>query len=600
MDASFAALRTAGFVHGSVEPSPWRPGKPAVAAAAPAASAPGLRHRFLEAACAPGGAGRLVFLLRQLPREAVASLLEDPACLAALERLALQGPASGLRAVPPGAAASAEPTWPASARPANPVPRLHARIRPMPVPATPAASLPWETPGTPTSLGDLGPRPLCSAGTMTAPFSEAQFHREAARALGPVDAPAERAAVWRRVAARPAEERCRAARAWMGRALWRLAPEEDALYARFRLELLGVGGTQAVYGSPLHPDRVFKVDIAQIRTHIAYNLQFPGRPLHAAPPGLREALREAVHRERSCRPPLTRHFAGHVLPEHLEVASLPVPGRIAAQIGRELIEARDGSAGEADFSDGMQGCHRMPTLLRTQRRTDLYDRPGLLDLQSSFAEKMAPTPPLDLDAYALANRLWVQGLELGSRRFDPGLYLAVQSTRRGALDALLAAADRDPKGLHPPLEHCAVHAAHYSNETQMHLELAGQRNLLFYPTTGGRWNYMLVDAQYAAAVPVLRYAPRIVRMIANGGVPTRPQASLLLNALNYTRTVNGLLHYLGRADERVRWPGPPLPASTPWPRIYEVLRWRSAPRPPHVITWIERPTWRAPLWVAAA
>lgn len=562
VDVSFAALRAAGFVHGSAARPPCAPGDAARPGTLPAPPETGLRRRFLEAASAPAGPPRLVFLLRSLPRTAVSALLDDPACLAVLEELAIKGPASGPRA---------------------------------------ASAWGWGwAPATPTSLGDLGPRPLCTAGAPAAMLTEARFHRAAVRALGPVDAPAARAAAWGRIACRPAMERARAAQGWIGEAMWRLAPEEDPFFARLQPTLLGVGDTQAVYGSPHHPDRAFKVDVAQIRTHVAYNLQFPGRPLHAVPPGLQTELDEAVRRERACRRALTRHFAGHVLPEHVEAVSLPVPGRILAHLRDSLAAARDGAAAEPPAPDLPEGCQPIPTVLRVQRRTELYGRPDLLDLQSSFAEKMAPTPPLDLDAYALANRLWVQGLEAGSRRFDPALYLAVQSTRRGALDALLAAAERDPRGLHPALEHCAVHAARYSAETHMHLELAGPRNLLFYPTTGGRWDYMLVDAQYAPAVPVLRHAPRIVRMILGGRVPTRAQASVLLNALNYTRTVNGLLHYLGRTDVRVRWPGPPLPATMPWHLIYEVLRWRSAPRPPHVVPWIERPNWRAPLWAVAA
>jgi hypothetical protein len=126
----------------------------------------------------------------------------------------------------------------------------------------------------------------------------------------------------------------------------------------------------------------------------------------------------------------------------------------------------------------------------------------------------------------------------------------------------------------------------------MHLEVAGQGNILFYEDENGKWDYKLVDAQYSACVPVVAMAGDLLRMIAQGKQPSLKQASVLLNALNFVRTVNGTLHYLGLQEKRIRLPGGLPPQSVPWEQVYQSLRARSKPRPQNVIPFQFSPAWR--------
>jgi hypothetical protein len=360
---------------------------------------------------------------------------------------------------------------------------------------------------------------------------------------------------WSEVQGLAPEARHEALQAWLDCRQFRLSPDEPGFFGgEHRLEYCGRGGLQVAYRAP-HSDWVFKLSLEDIRTLLAYNLQFAGRALNAVPAQLAAQSQEVLQAYREQRAMLERFFGGHLLDESIGWQEVQMPGRILANLVAGLPRA----AQPAPPID-RNALYRFPTFVRVQRYTDLYERPGVLGLQSYWAERIHSNPDLSPAQYRRACRLWNEGRYVQGEPFDRDLFAGVLRTDEQVLQTLLGQADRQP-GLRAALADFARRAAAMTRETGHVIDMHGRQNVLFFEEAG-RWDYTIVDGQSVHPIPTFTVARQALHDFAAGEPVAHRAGHQLWNGLNYGRLVNGLLHYLALDDEPVRLDGgvPGVPA----------------------------------------
>ncbi|WP_237106371.1 hypothetical protein, partial [Nonomuraea sp. MG754425] len=242
---------------------------------------------------------------------------------------------------------------------------------------------------------------------------------------------------------------------------------------------------------------------------------------------------------------VTFHGPSQVLAEHVHVLERRWPGRIVNEFvqGGPALDAERG--------------YVLPTLVSTQRRIPGFDGLDNPDLSTGYAE-MAENP--DTDAHVAANRKWLQ--LTGPPGFDHELFVTMQ--RNDSVSRLLVRTAEDP-ALRAAVRAFAGNAIAYTRATGEIMDLVGNGNVIF-PASG---SYLLVDALSPSPLPTSAASEALQRLDAREPLTAKDRA-ILLNVLNYVRTVNALADATGLA-ERIGIVPPGFDPRS-WERLLPALR----------------------------
>jgi hypothetical protein len=260
-----------------------------------------------------------------------------------------------------------------------------------------------------------------------------------------------------------------------------------------------------------------------------------------------DLIEEANERENTRVLQMKTYFGnGHVPNQTRHYRKVPVSREIIDQLYDRYERGRDIPDSVRSFTDV-----EVKSIVTIQERVEELGDEDRLSVTSGYAERSRFAGREDFkQAYDRTTDTAVLGKE---DQIDSEELKKVQSGMRELLDK----AERDPR-LRESLKEFVTRAIAYSGETGESLDLAGDDNIIFSEKDSGEWNYVLVDALYPSAPPPEDKMEQTKAILAkldgyNEGDlnPLGPQEqNILMNIVNYVRTINGLANYLG-IDERI-------------------------------------------------
>lgn len=295
---------------------------------------------------------------------------------------------------------------------------------------------------------------------------------------------------------------------------------------------LARGGEHIVYEIPGRPDVVVKVETAAMKRIQRYNA-VSKEPLDRMPPEVLEDAQTYLddHRKRYAR--MTAHFGKeHVLGQKEFLLKVPV----TQDIMNELY------GGEPP--KGSDVTNESWAVVRIQKRAPEFADPERKTVVAGYTEMGTPDP----ETYARVTRVLVEGDENTASSTEEFRSLVPEQFR-----ALLEMVDKD-ESLKATLRDFVEKTMLYANETGEILDLAGSDNVTVFKKDGA-WQYRLVDALYPSGTnpdrtSMLDAAKMAAQESANGRTIDEGKTNILLNTVNFLRTINGLAREVG-VKERI-------------------------------------------------
>ncbi len=289
-------------------------------------------------------------------------------------------------------------------------------------------------------------------------------------------------------------------------------------------KFLGKGGEQVVYGLPEYPTIVAKANKTVMRRVIDWNVE-RGLPPGGLPDEVKGFAENFLAQERRRHQELTKYFGvAHVPRQRSMLVQVPVTPEI-------LEEVYQGPA-PATLDQAW-------TLLSIQQRVPELVNPDGLSLACGYAENREQDSALYEQVTARA----IQERE-GSEPLTKEVFFAVQQKR--LLKKTFERAEKDPE-FKTRLTECLEKTILYATETGEILDLVGEDNISFVKTEKG-WTYKLVDAFYAGTEKMVDRAREVMQKASQGTEIDAKEKNILLNTVNFVRTVNGMAELLGMAE----------------------------------------------------
>ena len=282
---------------------------------------------------------------------------------------------------------------------------------------------------------------------------------------------------------------------------------------RYRPLYLGNGAEQIVYEIPGRPNVVVKVN-SEVMAGIQKRNGSGDLKVEIA-----EKLEEMLAHQRKRYAVLRGHYG----PEHtlgLKQFLLKVP------VTPDIIRA-------IHHDDPPSGAEREKeawAFVSIQERAKEFDDPDHLSVTSAYLENRT-------DDRAAYDRITCALAEGGSEaEIDWDEYFEMYSWQRDFFDTL-----KQSEGLRETIADFVRKTQVYTQATGEILDLGGGENVTVYQE-GGKWNYHLVDALYPSMASTKQFenAKRAVEKLLRGETPDADERSDLLNAVNFTRTMNAL------------------------------------------------------------
>lgn len=309
------------------------------------------------------------------------------------------------------------------------------------------------------------------------------------------------------------------------RELFTIDDSDHEIVRKFHPEFIAKGGGHAVYSISDHPDLVAKVDLHSILSIMNYNSEhghaadyLPAEKLGEGQ-DIRTSVEHEIGRDRDRLEDLRSYFGKeHILAQKSYLMKVPVSPAILRTIFRDKPHA---SLSEAW------------AIVTMQRKTEVPADPFHFSLTAGYAE----THPLDAAIYEWQTKMLFSTPETsGYTEGDFREFLTMQQC--SYLSELVAQSDTD-KDLSFLLAELTTRAITYTKETGEILDLAGNDNLAVFKKDEA-WSYQLIDALYPSASTITSEAASIVRKIRKGKEINLHDRIVLLNVMNYTRTINAL------------------------------------------------------------
>ena len=302
---------------------------------------------------------------------------------------------------------------------------------------------------------------------------------------------------------------------------------DHPMVKRYEPKFLALGGEHIVYEIPEHPDVVVKVEAETMRK-IQRNNTEKGLPVAAMDPELLPSVQKFLSEGRRRHRRLVDYFGReHVLGLKQELVQVPVTSAL-------LTELHGGTP-----PDGAREAKDAWAVVRVQKRAPEFSDPERQTVVAGYAEFREPDP----ETYGRITAALVEGntdAHFTSKEFAeifPGL-----------MQDLLAKIDGD-KGLQEMLKDFVRRTAKYTSETGEILDLAGRDNVTVFKKDG-EWKYRLVDALYPGGSRrnMIEVAGTAADKSARGESLDEGEKNVLLNTINFVRTMNGLSERLGMKE----------------------------------------------------
>ncbi|MBM3204863.1 hypothetical protein FJZ48_02700 [Candidatus Uhrbacteria bacterium] len=181
------------------------------------------------------------------------------------------------------------------------------------------------------------------------------------------------------------------------------------------------------------------------------------------------------------------------------------------------------------------------SIVMVQKRTREIQSPDHLMVCSGYAES-GKHGMVDQETYQRVTDAFIFG-KSQHEPFDREEFLSVQRTP--ALRELLDQCDKDEE-CRKTLKELIEKIIMYVQDTDEILDLAGKDNLILYQKNG-TWKYQFVDALFPKANG-LGESRRALARASRGEGLSQEDRDMLLNGVNFVRTINGLAAYLGVPD----------------------------------------------------
>ncbi|MBV7333768.1 hypothetical protein KFU94_37155 [Chloroflexi bacterium TSY] len=314
---------------------------------------------------------------------------------------------------------------------------------------------------------------------------------------------------------------------------------------RYDPQFLAQGGEHLVYEIPTHQNIVVKVAVNLIRLIIDSNMRHK-RPLDAFPIGIGPMIRAYPQTEARRFQRLKRFFGRqHTLQQRKFIASIPLFDKSLYHLVERIALAIDSHkrdvphlstpTGDKTFLDRSTSERVWAGVMIQQRASELFDK-NRLTLATGYAELNMVEPTIYRSV--TWNTLFGEA-PLGS--FDLDAFSVVQPSR--PLKRLLVQLDAD-RALRTMMQELVRKIIRYCHATGETLDLASADNLVIVQKNG-QWSYCLADALYPLKSDMMSRTRTALLKLSEGKSLDNHQQNVLLNTINFIRTINGLAHYLG-------------------------------------------------------
>lgn len=311
--------------------------------------------------------------------------------------------------------------------------------------------------------------------------------------------------------------------------------DQESLVEKYKPQFLGAGGEQVVFEFPNHPNIVAKVHKHILAASAFRNIR-AGLPLETLPKDFEEGKKRFMEQEKEVNKDLKRIFGrDSVLAER--------PYGMFVPVTKELMQAV-----VPDFREEFpEGVHQVYTLVRLQERApeEALDQMSL-ETRSTYLEMEELDAEGRLD-YELANETLLDDN-------GPLTEEIIEQVGRGMEDFIEELQQDD--SLKGAARDFVERAIRFTNETGEQLDLAGEKNAVFYKNED-EWKYLLIDAKYPNR-QAYGFAQRsLEKFNHNPHDLSTHDVIRILNALTYTRTLN-LLAKLTDSKQFLRYSQKPL------------------------------------------
>lgn len=298
---------------------------------------------------------------------------------------------------------------------------------------------------------------------------------------------------------------------------------DHPIVQKYQPKFLARGGEHVIYDIPGHPDIVVKVETETMRKIQSNNVE-KGLPLGGMDPELLPHVTEFMQTYKERQRMLVEHFGReHTLSVRQALMKVPVTEQL-------LTALHDGvpPVGTGDIKEAW-------AIVRVQKRAQECVDPTHVTVMSGYAENRHTDP----DAYKHVTDALVE--------CDPDAKFTDEEYRSllyKPMPELLDTLAQDP-ALAATLKDFVERTIEYAKATGEMLDLAGRDNVTVFKKDDS-WNYRLVDALYPGdGTQTLDAASAAITKAANGEVLHDGEMSVILNAINFARTINGLALKLG-------------------------------------------------------
>jgi hypothetical protein len=297
---------------------------------------------------------------------------------------------------------------------------------------------------------------------------------------------------------------------------------DSPIVEHYQPQYLAQGGEHIVYQIPDHPNVVVKVLADSVKRVIEVNAD-KGVPADTITDELRDSGGEYIKKESERFNRLKEIFGKeHVLNQKKSIVKLPINEKILAKLFNDNPPAHP---------------EEVYGIVVVQEAAQEFRDENRLTVVSGYAESSDINPEL----YNSVNAKLLSGEDVSKEEL-----LGLQSNNH--LAKLLNKSESEDS-LKDVIRDFVTHAIEYTDKTGETLDLAGSDNVIFFEHDG-IWNYKLVDALYPQRSNMIERTRQAIEQVQMMGITEPENVNILMNSLNYIRTINGLASLFG-IEERI-------------------------------------------------
>jgi hypothetical protein len=302
--------------------------------------------------------------------------------------------------------------------------------------------------------------------------------------------------------------------------LFNVSETGHEVVSKFHPEFLARGGEHVIYSVPDHPDVVIKAVAETVTRGIRFNTEH-GNPPDFLSEQMKQGAEEYIKKEAARFEQLRSYFGKeHVLAQKKALVKVPVTPAILDELFDHNVPVATDEAW---------------AVIAIQKKSQALEDPNRVSVIAGYAEKFEVDP----EVYKRQTRDLV--IKPNESDFNEKEFLSVQQ-RHGTIEMFDKI--KSDEGARTVLRDFLEKAITYTSETGEILDLAGRDNVALYQKEG-QWSYELLDALYPSDGDMVPQFQQVIAKLAAGQEVKDSERNILLNFVNYARTINGLAKYIG-------------------------------------------------------